>query len=242
MVPTESRNRRGLRSGEVLVTLVVWATWVNSQATALAQEEDSSDSTAAVLPAPEGSQTTSAAPTERVGEPAAAPTAPPQPAPTASARSMMDGVRAAARQLVPFDPSQDPRLRSLDTSFPAEQPEAPEPPLEVIAPTQPRSPSRRTLLRTVDGVTVLTNVTEPAELNPLPNEERTSRTEARAVAPAAPLQLGQREVNAQVHALEPETKRRREDGFASWLWALGGFALLLLVPIGVLLSRPVRKG
>lgn len=241
MVPTESRNRRGLRSGRTLVTLVVWALCVNSQTAALAQEEDPSG-TSAVLPAPEGSQTTSAAPTEPVGEGSAAPTTAPPPAPTASARSIMDGVRAAARQLVPLDPSQDPRLRSLDTSFPAEQPEVPEPPLEVIAPTEPRSPARRTLLRTVDGVTVLTNVTEPVELQPMTKEERASQAEALAAPATTPLQLGQREMNASVHALEPETKRRQETGFASWLWALGGFALLLLVPIGVLLTRPVRKG
>ncbi len=223
------------------MALLVWTVWINPQATALAQDETSSGASTEVSPAGEPSQPISAPSNAVTGGVTAVQTAPTT-TPAPSAGSMMDAVRAAARQLVPLDPSQDPRLRSLDTSFPAEQPESPEPPREVVAPTEPRSPVRRTLLRTVDGVTVLTNVTEPMEPSSLTREERAPNIRALAAPVTASQPLGQRDVSANVNALEPEAKRPREGGFSLWLWALGGFALVLLVPIGVLLTRPVRKG
>lgn len=224
------------------MALLVWAVWINPQAIALAQDETSSGTSTEVPPAGESSQSVTAAASNAITGSASAA----QPAPTAdpapSARSMMGAVRAAARQLVPLDPSQDPRLRSLDTSFPAEQLDSPEPPREVVAPTETRSPARRTLLRTVDGVTVLTNVTEPEDPSPLTREERPPTTRSLAAPATEAPPLGQRDVSANVNALEPEAKRQRDAGFSFWLWALGGFALVLLVPIGVLLTRPVRKG
>lgn len=174
----------------------------------------------------------------------------------------MGSVRAAAQHMLETSP-EALRRRTLDTSFPAEQPalEVPEPPREVIAPPMPpadspvpppsdgdvpRGPSRRTVLRVVDGVTVLTNLTDEAaeesrQLNPSLERSAIVTPESRAVSATAG-GASEREVRANVNALNPESKAPSSTGLGVWLWVLTGFALILLVPIAVLLTRPVRKG
>lgn len=171
----------------------------------------------------------------------------------------MGNVRAAAERMLETSP-EALRRRTLDTSFPAEQPalEVPEPPREVIAappaalaPPQDesdvaRGPSRRTVLRTIDGVTVLTNVTdevgdEAQKLSPNTGRPPAAEPPSRAAAANAGVAL-ERDVSANVNALNPESKAPSTTGSGVWLWILTGFALVLLVPIAVLLMRPVRKG
>lgn len=185
-------------------------------------------------------------------QPSQAPTVQPTPSP-GNARTMLEAVRAAAaRQLVPAPSAEDLRLRTLDTSFPAEQPELemPPPAREVIAepvePVSPREPSRRTVVRVVDGVTVLTNVTDiPNDVNPQSAGAISPRPVADSAAslPAprtAPVD-SPREVSVNANALSPASKTDASTSLGLWLWVLGGVAALLLVPIGVLLSRPVRN-
>lgn len=172
----------------------------------------------------------------------------------ATGRTMMEAVRAAAaRQLTPTAAPEDLRLRTLDTSFPAEQPQldVPEPPREVIAPplapVSPRGPSRRTVARVIDGVTVLTNVTDaPEEDNAVYANvalRRSPETAGLGVPPSrAAMADSPREVSVNANALNPASKTSSSTGLGWWLWVLGGFAALLLVPIGVLLTRPLRKG
>lgn len=180
--------------------------------------------------------------------------APRAPAAVSSARSMFDAVRAAAsRQLIPAPTPEELRQRTLDTSFPAEQPhlDVTEPPREVVVapvgPNAPREPSRRTVVRVIDGVTVLTNVTEGADDG---GAVRASATPPRSAVPTAldapqdpvVVAVAPREVAVNSNALSPAAKSESSAGLGVWLWALAGFAVLLLVPIGVLLTRPVRRG
>jgi hypothetical protein len=163
--------------------------------------------------------------------------------------SAMGALRAVARQLVP---AEDLRLRKLDTSFPAEQPEfdVVEPERDVVADqsdVSPRGASRRTVVRVVDGVTVLTNVTDQpgaGEQGYVDSTTRRPATEGRADMPQtqAALVALRSDVVVNSNALSPETKAGSSDGLGVWLWVLSGFAALLLVPIAVLLTRPVRKG
>jgi hypothetical protein len=241
-VPTESCIFRGHRTGPPLIALLV-ALGVNYSSPARAQDEASESANPAGTVAGEIPSTVPTAALEPSAGATAGPTLP-TPAPTSSARSMIEAVRAAAtRQLVPFDPSQDPRLRSLDTSFPAEQPEVVEAQVAPETPNYgPRAPSRRTMLRTVDGVTVLTNVDEPPEEN-VTAPKAVRFASSGSVSPGATVGAAYelRQVSANVNALEPNTRRRQTDAFPLWLWALAGLAVVLLVPIAVLLTRPARK-
>lgn len=177
-----------------------------------------------------------------------------------SGNSMMSNVRAAAQRMLETSP-EALRRRTLDTSFPAEHPalEVPEPPREVVVPPPPadspelppnaddvsRGPSRRTVLRTINGVTVLTNVTdevgdEARQVDPGADRALAVTPPSRAASTAGvALERG---VQANVNALNPESKTPAATGLGVWLWVLTGFALVLLVPIAVLLTRPVRKG
>lgn len=240
MVPSESCILRGRRTGRPLIALLVVVLGVNFPSPARAQESQPEGE-----PSPLGNsaplQTSGIARPEPSSSTIAVPTAP---VPASTARSILDAVRAAAsRQLVPFDPSRDPRLRSLDTSFPAEQPEIVEPQVEPEVPYNgSRAPARRTLLRTVGGVTVLTNVDEPLEESvPTPRAERlaSNGSVSRGSTASVPHEL--RQVSANVNALEPTGRRPQTAAFPLWLWGLAGLAVVLLVPIAVLLTRPVRK-
>lgn len=241
-MPTESCFLRGHRTGPPLIALLV-ALGINGSRLAHAQDEAPES---AISPGTVQGEPPSMVPTAAL-DPTAGATAVstlPTPAPTSSARSMSETVRAGAtRQLVPFDPSQDPRLRSLDTSFPAEQPEVVEAQVPPETPNYgPRAPSRRTMLRTVDGVTVLTNLDEPSEENataPKPVRFTSNGSVSPDSTVGASPEL--RQIGANVNALEPNTRRRQTDAFPLWLWALTGFAVVLLVPIAVLLTRPARK-
>jgi hypothetical protein len=190
-------------------------------------------------------------PVDQAGNPVAA---------ASSGSSLMGTVRAAAERMLETSP-EALRRRTLDTSFPAEQPalEVPEPPREVVAPPLPdspepppnvadvaRGPSRRTVLRTVNGVTVLTNLTddvgeEARQVEPGAEGSSVATPPSRAASATAGVAL-EREVQANVNALNPESKAPSATGLGVWLWLLTGFALVLLVPIAVLLTRPVRKG
>src|SRR5690606_531366 len=188
------------------------------------------------------------APPER---PPAEPSA--KPAVTSAARAVVEAARAAAAQRREQASEEELRQRVLDTSFPAEQPhlDVPEQPREVIAPpiplVSPRGPSRRTVVRVIDGVTVLTNVSDDPEYDDAPHDAELAPRAAGTANPEeapepAAMALTPREVTVYSNALNPVSKGETSKGVGLWLWVLGGFAVLSLVPIGVLLTRPVRKG
>lgn len=176
--------------------------------------------------------------------PPAAATAPDGPSVTSS---VSEPKTAIFRQLVPAAPVEDLRLRKLDTGLPAEPAWVDTPPAAVVAP-QPNAatgPARRTVLRTVDGVTVLTNVSEPNDseassverpVRPAPIMNPTTTELARTVS------RDNQRLEAGLSALNPATKDANSRETSRWLWLLSGAAIALLVPIGVLLSRPARKG
>jgi hypothetical protein len=217
-----------------------------------APEQPAPEQPAPEQPAPQEPTSKNAEPINQQSPPAEPDQSPPAAASTA--HSMMDAVRrAAARQLIPPPPAEDLRLRTLDTSFPAEQPQldVPEPPREVVAapvgPVPPREPSRRTVVRVVDGVTVLTNVTDdPGGDNAAYASAASPRTIGALALDArqeqAAMAVAPREVSVNANALSPASKAANSTGLGVWLWGLAGFAVLLLVPIGVLLTRPVRRG
>lgn len=270
MAPTESLNGPksvlGATRGRGLA-LVVWGLFTFDVALAQAQDDVSGPAVEPTIGAAvatervtSGTPETPTAEAPSAGVQPAQPSAPsattalPAPAavplPTATGSSMMEAVRgAASRQLVP---AEDLRLRKLDTSFPAEQPEFDviEPERDVVAGdpgVSPRGTSRRTVVRVVNGVTVLTNVTdEPGAGEPGDGNAESPRV-AGLVRPDQPqnqaaLVALPRDVAVNSNALTPDTKAATGEGLGLWLWVLSGFAVLLLVPIAVLLTRPVRKG
>lgn len=175
-----------------------------------------------------------------------------QPAVTSAVRAVLDAAQAAAAKRREQPSEEELRQRVLDTSFPAEQPhmDVPEQPREVIAPplplVSPRGPSRRTVVRVIDGVTVLTNVTDEPEYEDTPQNAALA---PRAPGPTSPQEstepatlVAPRDVTVNSNALSPVSKAETSKGSGLWLWVLGGFAVLSLVPIGVLLTRPVRRG
>jgi hypothetical protein len=100
-------------------------------------------------------------------------------------------------------------------------------------------------VRVIDGVTVLTNVTDgtndenaayaSAATPRAPGASAMNEPAARAALVDIP-----REVIINSNALSPASKSE-STGLSPWLWVLAGLAGLLLVPIGVLLTRPVRR-
>jgi hypothetical protein len=273
MQPSESCVRRGFRA-RPLPRLGLWVAWSLTTHAALAQDPEQAaseqpaapvvptetkeeavkepEAPAEVLPpnTEQGAVNRDEPPTSNLAPnpPATAPgaTAPSTAGPAASGNSIINTVGSVlGRRLMPVDPTQDPRLRALDTSFPAEQPEVVEAPRLPPEPLPPRGPTRRTMLRTIDGITVLTNIDDPTELPApeSPNNERQDVVERpSSLAATAVREAGRGEIEASTNALEPELRRTKQSGFSPWVWALAGFAGLLLVPIGVLLTRPVRRG
>jgi hypothetical protein len=106
--------------------------------------------------------------------------------------------------------------------------------------------SERTLARTENGVTVLSNVDQPpvaatavpvvAEVADQPTRVQLPRPEPSVGSPAAA---------DDAPAATPRATRRQpaeNDGHWHWLWVLGGVATVLLVPIAMLLTRATRSG
>lgn len=274
MQPSESCARRGLRT-RPLPGLGLWLVWSLTTHVAFAQEaeepaaevastetteeaEKAPETPAEVLPqnteegvarpdeAPPANTSPDAPGMTAPGTTAPGTTAPLATDPAPSGNPVINAVSSVlGRRLLPVDPAQDPRLRALDTSFPAEQPEVVEAPRLPSVPLPPRGPSRRTMLRTIDGVTVLTNIDDPTEfaVPESPNDIRQELVDRpSSLAAPASKETARGELEASTNALEPQLRRPKQSGFSPWVWALAGFAGVLLVPIGVLLTRPVRRG
>lgn len=98
--------------------------------------------------------------------------------------------------------------------------------------------SEPTLVRTEGDVTVLTNVAPLTRA-----EEPVLARPVLAVIPAAPAPLAESPPSSEEQATETLTTKAPEEaeGQWHWVWVLAGVATVLLVPIGVLLTRATRS-
>jgi hypothetical protein len=199
---------------------------LSGEGTSASTESTAAPTTAAATPGPtENSSNT--------GSDVQTASAPPAPAQTGGFTQRLTG-SGFARQPVPAA-NRDSRLDLLETSFPAEQPEIFEP----APPPDSLANSRRTLARTANGITEISNRPE------LPNQDRLAVFN-RATSPKPP--SGRPSVKTEVDnprlesqvGLPSNAVARSQSSMSPWLWVLAATAALLLVPIAFLLTRPTR--
>ena len=145
----------------------------------------------------------------------------------------------------------DPRELALDTSDAVYIPEEAHVPDEVVTIPPPGvgfgdDPSRRTQARTQGRVTVLSNIADAPVDAIVANEPSVESDVSPSPEPhlAARTELTRRSLDTQQLPLRAAAVSPSPNGTSgwTWLWALSGVALVLLLPIAMLLTRPTRKG